>query len=241
MWQYLYNKYCTGAYPKSSYQFQIALWCAVGLHSGCRLSEYAQDSSHKTFGNHATVRGSQETRALHYQTLLSSPPGVHALPTRTAITNRSRIGRIQLTWRYQKNGDNGQRKTFTRGKTIDLANCLADIIENFLHLCPTAPASTPIGVYKTTNGRVCYIHDTTHQRTPSGSCHCSLQPRSSPGQSLHLLLYISLHSRRCMLHPICSWLTTYGHQTYTPLEIRHFHDLPPGPRLHLCTTNRRHR
>jgi hypothetical protein len=159
MWQYLFNKYCTGAYPKTSYQYQVTMWCGVGLHAGCRLSEYAQDSSHKTLGRHQTVRGSQEVRAFTFSDITFLTARRAKIPTRTAIRNRSRIGRIQLTWRYQKNGDNGQRKTFTRGKTIDMANCLADIIENFLKLCPRAPQNIPVGVYKDTVGHVSYIHD----------------------------------------------------------------------------------
>ena len=74
MWIWLHTKYCTGTYLKSSYQYQIIMWVGVSLHAGCCLSEYAQDSSHKTFGNHATVHGSQETRAFTFSDITFLTP-----------------------------------------------------------------------------------------------------------------------------------------------------------------------
>ena len=158
MFKWMYQRFCTGFYPTHSYQYQITMWVGFGLLSGIRKSEYAQESRYKVFGNHELVTGSNEARAFTLEDILFYTEDHKKISHQQAMAEPKLVHKASSRWRYQKNGDNGEKKTFLRGRAIDPVQCLQAIVKNFIDLVGYK-TNIPLALYKDQNGKLIYIYD----------------------------------------------------------------------------------
>ena len=135
------------------------MWAGFGLFSGIRKGEYAQESRFKVLGNHEIVPGTNEPKAFTLPDILFYTEERTKVSHQHALDNPKSITKESSTWRYQKNGDNGETKHFARGKAIDPVQCLQNIAKNFITLAGTR-TNIPIALYKDhQNDKLLYIYD----------------------------------------------------------------------------------
>jgi len=70
---------------------------------------------------------------------------------------KSRVKRAQLCWRTQKNGQNGEHRSFTNPKdetNLSWISFTYSIVQRFVALCGPNDYTTPLSVYKADDGSV---------------------------------------------------------------------------------------
>ena len=157
-WLWLFEKYCTGNYPTHSGEYQTVMWMGASFYTGFRCGEYAQPAARKVFNKHDLIPGTNKPRAFIFSDIQFYTDNRRKLPLRTVLTSDKNIGKASITWRVQKNNENGQTKFLSRGETVDAPWCLREIIKNFIDCFGKPRDDIPVGVYKA-NGKMYYIHD----------------------------------------------------------------------------------
>jgi hypothetical protein len=119
-------------------------WIALGRYTGFRRSEWAQSRKHSYENVNADIH---EARALIYNDLLFFDHNGHIVDK--ASGEPSRLFRVDIKWRWQKNGDNGQVISFWRDDT----NPTWCPVRATWRICRRAqrfglPAHEPIGKYR---------------------------------------------------------------------------------------------
>ena len=143
-----------------SFTAAMADWMILGIATGMRKSEWAQDTSIKTkCGYNINVDGS--CRAFIYDDFsLERDSLAVSKTTSTKLSFKQRFDVLRIRWRFQKNGDNGQEIVFSRNAKNK-------------HRCPIAaarrilaradrlgvPKSHPLSAYSH-NGKIYYFKDT---------------------------------------------------------------------------------
>ena len=137
----------------------MADWMIIGIKTGMRKSEWAQDISIKTkSGFNENVDGScrafiNDDFTLERENLQAAK----ATSTKLKITKSFDILRIR--WRFQKNGDNGQEIIFSRD-TVNPDMCPVAAARRILERAERigVPKTHPISAYKH-NKKVYYFND----------------------------------------------------------------------------------
>jgi hypothetical protein len=91
----------------------ITDWAGCGLYGGFRLTEWAQDDSHSAIDNPFLEIHSQP-KAFCLGDLSWKTGANHPLNLAAALHDESLVGRLSLTFKAQKNGENGEQHLFTR-------------------------------------------------------------------------------------------------------------------------------
>ena len=92
----------------------MADWLIMGIQTGCRKSEWSQDKTelNKTKDVHKNIDGSTTAfTANDFQFKGKNSNHLHV------VGKRSRPALVELTWRFQKNNDNGQKITFAKSQS----------------------------------------------------------------------------------------------------------------------------
>jgi hypothetical protein len=188
----------------------LADWCQVGLLSGLRLSEWAQDSHCSNPETPAkNIRGDTAAFCINdIRWRLSSGPLV-----RGSTILQHEVTTIQccfLRWRTQKNGENGEEKKFTRNTApngLDLVLPMYSIVQRFVALRGHNDLTTPLGIFSASNSvprdtRLIISRDIEHAMRHVASKVYNLNPKD-PKDRVSLQLW-SAHSLRvgaaCILH-----------------------------------------
>ena len=146
--------------PDNIYE-SITDWLILGMQAGMRLSEWCQDKSQflKNKKIASNVDGSSKSFIL--QDFYFSDENGRRRPNDPSVHIAS-AENLSITWRFQKNNDNGQKLTFSANNTLP-------------HRCPVRaalriraralkyniPPTEPIAIYREPNGKICLI-DNTH-------------------------------------------------------------------------------
>jgi hypothetical protein len=114
----------------------VANWAACGLCGGFRKTEWAQDDGHAALNNpQLDIHGVPKAFRLAdivWKTGSSIRP---SLPD--ALADEDSVGRAMLTFKAQKNGDNGATRLFTRNDSfpnVCFIRCLLCIVKRSIRL-----------------------------------------------------------------------------------------------------------
>jgi hypothetical protein len=149
----------TANLPSSNKRVIFSKWSTCGLYGAFRLNEYAQPAGHSwnnplldpEFNPKAFCLGDLEftTKDKKY---LSLSEVLQAL----AKEDHEFVYRITLTFRFQKNGENGQVKSFIRNDKkphLCFVRAMLAILLNFIELAGHH-YTKPLAIYKDENGVV---------------------------------------------------------------------------------------
>lgn len=125
-------------------------WFGVGLQTGCRLSEWAQERGRSS--THQAQRDIfNDVRAFHLRDLQFYGNNRQHLSTATAIMEPEKVVSLDITFRTQKNGNNGERRLFTRNTrdpNLDVVSHWLQIASRFVRLVGWQDTTTPLSVYQ---------------------------------------------------------------------------------------------
>jgi hypothetical protein len=126
-------------------------WFSVMLQAGGRLGEWAQRR-----GDHLLTRAAKDfkgnPRAFSLDDVEFLGRGKVRLTLADALRDRSRVKYARIRWRTQKNGNNGEQKTFSRNMLkvdLDVVDSWLDIVERFLRLTTSERTDLPLSLYRT--------------------------------------------------------------------------------------------
>jgi hypothetical protein len=95
----------------------IADWAGFRLYGGFRNTEWAQDDSHAALDTpQLDIHG--EAKAFRLDDILWQTPTKVRLSLASALANEHAVGRATLTFKAQKNGDNGATRLFARNDSF---------------------------------------------------------------------------------------------------------------------------
>ena len=145
-------------YHNLSLQSALADWALLALHFGFRLSEFLQTQDNI---NHKNIQRNLD--GLPQAFILSDfqffgPHKQHLSLDHSSIIDPLTIESFSITWRYQKNLQNGERKLMTRNDTTKHLCTLRAL----LRICHRASllqihATTPLAVYCTSKHKPTFI------------------------------------------------------------------------------------
>ena len=126
--------------PSTHLVAALADWFEAGLVTGFRISEYGQPKASATFQQ----APNGEPLALTLEDLEFFTASGTLLPHYGALHHTAFV---RVCWRYQKNGDNGERKTFARSLHRCPVAAFIRIVQRALLL--SVPLNHPVAVYLT--------------------------------------------------------------------------------------------
>ena len=134
-------------------------WFAVALQQGNRQGEWCQDRSHRHPHSYRLNRAGQSMAFTLGDFQFLGDTGNHLTLTE-ALGNRKKVKHAIITYRFQKNGRNGEKKKVTRNTT----NPSACSVTNLLNICdrgvrllgPTA-TDRPLAVFRAKDGKLYHI------------------------------------------------------------------------------------
>jgi hypothetical protein len=135
-------------------------WFGCGLLGGFRLSEWAQDTN-VDLSSAPLLDDSGVPKAFCL-------PGVDfRLDNNKRVSMRealrlppAAIHRSLITFTHQKNGNNGETRVFVQNKqnpTLCFVTLMLRIVQQFDHLAGWEATSTPLAIYQSSTGTVCFI------------------------------------------------------------------------------------
>ena len=129
---------------EDSFQAAFYDWMVIGLHTGCRKSEWCQDTYDYKLFHQIAVNPDQSSKAF-----VASDFKLHNNPNGSKTNQSNEYEFVQIKWRFQKNGDNGQQISFAHDhKNASFSPVLAAqrILARAERL--QVPHNMPIAVYK---------------------------------------------------------------------------------------------
>jgi hypothetical protein len=134
MWKYLRSLHSST--PPDGIINTIADWAGCGLYGGFRNTEWAQDDCHGALDNpQLDIFG--EAKAFRLDDILWQTSAKVRLSLPSALADERAVGRATLTFKAQKNGDNGATRLFTRNESFPdmcFIHLLLRIVKRFLRL-----------------------------------------------------------------------------------------------------------
>ena len=114
----------------------ITDWAGCGLYGGFRNTEWAQDDSHAALNNPLLdLHG--VPKAFGLNDIVWKTSNNVRISLHSALANADLVGRISLTFKAQKNGDNGATRLFTRNDqfpSMCFIRLLVRIVKRFVRL-----------------------------------------------------------------------------------------------------------
>jgi hypothetical protein len=135
MWKHLHSQLCPSESPDSS-TAACTDWFTCGLFGGLRLSEWAQDDAHQTLDNPTLNYRSDPKAFCLYDFSFRGPGNVRITHEAALVAELADIERVIITFRMQKNGQNGETRTFIRneGKALCFIRAAQSILRRFIRL-----------------------------------------------------------------------------------------------------------
>ena len=137
----------------------IADWSECGLFTGHRLTEWAQPQGHQTLADpHLDIFGNP--RAFRLNDLTFARQGRVHMTLSAALASPDDVYSISVCWRTQKNGENGEKKIFTRNPRKDghsLVQPMMRIVQRFVKLRGANDSYTPLAIFQDDSGTTRYI------------------------------------------------------------------------------------
>ena len=156
MWKYLFS--LRGTCPSDRIIDCITDWTACGLYGGFRKTEWAQDDSHAALDN-PQLDIHEVPKAFRLADIIWKTASSVRLSLSDALANEASVGRAILTFKAQKNGDNGATRLFTRNHSFP-AMCfirnLLRIVKRFIRLVG-ATSDKPLCICQDALGKLRYI------------------------------------------------------------------------------------
>lgn len=193
-------------------------WFDVGLHAGLRLSEWAQDVAHSDISKGPALNKFQEPRAFCLLDVSFETATRQRLTITDALSRPwHTIARATLVFRTQKNGDDGEVRTFMQTNATNLLNpvqALLRIIKRFVEKFGYRN-DIPLAIHTNDNGKASYITSKEielHMRAAATEVY-GLNPNTTAGkQSLSRWSSHSLRVGACVI------LHAMG---FTDIQIQH--------------------
>jgi len=136
------------SYP-DSYDAAVFDWLLIDIFAGFRKTEWMQDShSYKTTGTYQKVSKDGSARAFIALDFSFFPPSQTSLAEKSTTPH----GQLHLTWRYQKNCQNGQKISYNHNifnEDFSVVLAAQRILQRAKRL--HVPADHPIAVFSTNN------------------------------------------------------------------------------------------
>ncbi len=141
-------------------------WFGSGLYGGWRLTEWGQPAGNADVTTpHLDFKG--ETRAFCLPDLEFRLDGNRRISQQHAYAGKAdRIERIHVTFRTQKNGDNGEVRVFTRNKAntrLCFVKCVFSLFQRFVRLMGWN-TTAPLGIARGATGVISSITATDIER-----------------------------------------------------------------------------
>jgi hypothetical protein len=139
----------------------ITDWSGCGLCGGYCKTKWAQDDSHADI-DHPQLDTYGEAKAFRLDDILWQTPTKVRLPLSSVLADESAVGRATLTFKTQKNGDNGPTRLFTRNDSFPdmcFIRLLLRIARRFLRLVGE-DHTKPLCLCRDSSGLIRYITST---------------------------------------------------------------------------------
>jgi hypothetical protein len=139
----------------------ITDWSGCGLYGGFRNTEWAQDDSHGAIDNpQLDIQG--EAKAFRLDDILWQTPTKVRLSLSSVLADDSAVGRATLTFKAQKNGENGVTRLFTVNDSLPemcFVRLLLRIVRRFVRLVGD-DHTKPLCLCRDPCGKIRYITST---------------------------------------------------------------------------------
>jgi hypothetical protein len=136
----------------------VTSWFGKGLYGGYRLTEWAQNVGHRDLNN-PVLNIFGDPRAFMLDDLFFRSLDQTRLEPRAAYHNPDTVGKVTITLRTQKNGSNGEKRSYVRNKLntkLCYVRLTMEILARFIRLVGWN-YTTPLDVYSAGPGIVQYI------------------------------------------------------------------------------------
>ena len=174
-------------------------WLILGMQTGARLSEWCQDHAklNKTKTTEKNIDGTPKAFIFNDFHFLNQN---NVRRSNSYTSHIADAAHVQITWRYQKNNDNGQKLIFTENK-------------EHAHRCPVRaamriraraqkyglPENSPLAIFRESTGKISFITNKHVRRSIlakiSPNClQYYIKRRISP-------FYLSFHQSRSVRSP----------------------------------------
>lgn len=143
-----------------SIQAAMADWSCIGLFTGMRLTEWAQHANRAALAKpQLDIFG--EPRAFALRDIQFLDDNLHIIPLNRILTCPIHtIFRLRITWRTQKNGENGDYRQYERPSLPSDRSpipAMVNIVRRFARLVGLHDTSTPIAIHKPHGTHTRYI------------------------------------------------------------------------------------
>jgi len=149
MLDYWYN--LSQSAHEDSFQAAFFDWMVLGIHAGFRKSEWCQDTYNYKLFNQIALNPDHTSKAF-----VSSDFSLHNGRTSTPSSDSKSLDEtyqyIEIKWRFQKNGDNGQTISFAhdeKNPTFSPVLAAQRILKRAQRL--NLPLNMPLAIYKNTS------------------------------------------------------------------------------------------
>jgi hypothetical protein len=156
MWKYLFS--LRDACPPDGIIDTVTDWAGCGLYGGFRKTEWAQDDSHAALSN-PQLDIHSVPKAFRLADIVWKTGSSIRLSLSEALADEGSVGRAMLTFKAQKNGDNGATRLFTRNDRFPdmcFIRCLLRIVKRFIRLVG-ANSDKPLCICQDALGKLRYI------------------------------------------------------------------------------------
>jgi hypothetical protein len=136
----------------------ITDWAGCGLYGGFRLTEWAQDDSHSVIDN-PLLEIHSHPKAFCLGDLAWKTGANHPLSLAAVLQDEASVGRLSLTFKAQKNGENGEQRLFTRNDRFPdmcFVRLFLRITKRFLRFFGE-DYSKPLCICRDTLGKLRYV------------------------------------------------------------------------------------
>jgi hypothetical protein len=147
----------TANLPSSDKRVIFSEWSTCGLYGAFRLNEYAQPAGHSWTNPLLDINNDPKAFCLgdlEFTTIDKKFLPLETVLSALANDNHELVFRITLTFRFQKNGENGQEKSFIRNNEkphLCFVRAMLAILVNFITLAGR-DFTKPLAIYKDANG-----------------------------------------------------------------------------------------
>jgi hypothetical protein len=199
MWKHLSS--LSSTYLPDGIFAAITDWAGCGLYGGFRNTEWAQDDSHAAFDNPIlNIHG--EPKAFGLNDIVWKTTNSIRLSLHFALANEDSVGRVSLTFKAQKNGENGATRLFTRNNNYSdmcFIRLLLRIARRFMRLIGK-DLTKPLCICLDPLGKLRYITSTdiSYVFRRAAAAVYKLDPISD-AKSLDLWLSHSLRVGACVI------------------------------------------
>jgi hypothetical protein len=130
-------------------------WFTIGLFAGLRKSEWAQNAGTATMGSQQLNRFGDTQAFCVNDFRFELTNGKRVLGYAVLSEQADAVQKLRITFRTQKNGENGEEKLFARNEKPHGCCCVRAalrVLERFQRLRGNSDLTTPLGIYRSTDG-----------------------------------------------------------------------------------------